>query len=411
MATLKLVAHLQVKVRKSGAEVLNTVSNVQTILEAHPDWRGVIAFNEFAQRIELLDDPPWLESKPLPRAWTDVDTTRTRAWLQQHYAFEPTERDCNAAIASVAYERSHHPVRKWLEGLKWDGAPRVDRLFTDYFGAASPYDGEPQPTDYLANVAGVLVVSMCARVFEPGCKVDTVVVLEGKQGAYKSSTLRALASPDWFSDTSLDFGSKDAMAALRGKWLVELGELGAVRGARSVETMKAFITSQSDYFRPAYAVHAAEFPRHCVFVGTTNATQYLADQTGNRRFLPVRCGAVRREELTADRDQIFAEAVHRYQRGSQWWLDVGASRVAAEEQELRTEEDPWEAKVHEWLKCHGKRLKQTGFTILMVLEEALELPPAQINRAAEVRAGQIVRAYGWRPKGSSRPRKYRLEEG
>lgn len=385
------------KKTKAGLEVLNNIANVQLILECHPEWKGVLAYNEFASRVEILSTPPWCDLSRTPRAWTDVDTTRFRCWLSDKYKMDPSAQDAAAAVESVANFLSHHPVRKWLDGLKWDGEERIKLLFSRYFGSK-------QDASYLAAVGRSFLISMVARIYEPGCKVDTLPVLEGAQGNFKSTALRILAGEDWFGDTAVDFGSKDAMAGLNGKWLVELAELGSIRGARSVETMKAFISSPVDYYRPAYGHYPREFPRQCVFAGTTNEQHYLADQTGNRRFWPVACGNISKDALRDDREQLFAEAVHAYQRGASWWLDSETAKLAADETEQRTEEDVFESVIQEQLKYVDVK---KGVTISDILEEWLHISTSQQTKQHSNRIAAILRGYGWAPENNGRPRRYK----
>jgi putative DNA primase/helicase len=194
------------------------------------------------------------------------------------------------------------------------------------------------------------------------------------------------------------------MSGLDGKWLIELGELGSVRGAKSVETMKAFVSSAVDHYRPAYARFHIECPRQCVFVGTTNESVYLADQTGNRRFWPVACGKIDLIALEADREQLFAEAMSAFSAGESWWLDSTTAILASDETEQRTEEDPWEEQIVAWLKHADVR---KGVTMCEVLQNALHVDAERQTKAQGMRAAVILKAYGWLPSGKARPRRYK----
>ena len=219
---------------------------------------------------------------------------------------------------------------------------RADQWLSRYLGA--------EPSEYHAAIGRMFLIAMAARVLEPGCKADYVVILQGPQGELKSAACRVLGG-EWFSDSMPDIRSKDASQHVRGLWLIELPELSALsRG--NVELWKAFITRTTERYRPFYGRRETIEPRQCLFIGTTNRDEYLQDETGNRRFWPVAVGAIKLDALKRDRAQLFAEAVHRYRAGEQWWPDKEFERsVIAPEQEARFEIDAWEAPIAEWLKC------------------------------------------------------------
>ena len=180
-----------------------------------------------------------------------------------------------------------------------------------------------------------------ARAFEPGCKADHALILEGRQGAGKSTACSILAlRAEWFTDEIADLGSKDSAQDLPGKWIIELGELSAM-GKSAVERIKGFIARSSDHYRPSYGRNSQDFPRGCIFIGSTNATS-TSDTTGNRRWWPVTVGDIKLDALRQDVPQLWAEAVAAYKAGEEWWLDVDGEARAAEQQEQRAEVDPWE---------------------------------------------------------------------
>ena len=242
----------------------------------------------------------------------------------------------------------------------------------------------------MRSVGPKWLIAAAARIYRPGCKVDHVLVFEGPQGVGKSTCLRILAGDEWFADEISDLGTKDSAQDLRGKWVVELAEVAALKRA-TLERMKAFISRNVDHYRPSYGRRSMDFPRQCVFAGTTNADAYLADETGNRRFWPVKVTGLRLEELVRDRDQLWAEAVVRFKAGEAWWLDREIEAFAAEEQEQRRQGDPWEEPILEWL---GRQTK-TEHTVAEILSGALRREVGDWTQADLNRVARCLRANGY----------------
>src|ERR1019366_3150309 len=215
------------------------------------------------------------------------------------------------AVQTVAREHPFHPVRDYLNSLKWDGVKRIDDWLGPYLGA--------DPSDYVRGVGSKWLIGAVARIREPGCKNDTCLILEGEQGTLKSTALRTLTDP-WFTDDIAELGTKDSALQLRGVWLIELSELASMHPSEISRT-KAFMSRNTDRFRPPFGRRPIEVPRECFFAGTVNQSAYLRDETGGRRFWPVKRGAINIAELRRDRDQLWAEAVHQYGAGPSWWLD------------------------------------------------------------------------------------------
>ena len=210
---------------------------------------------------------------------------------------------------------------------------------------------KPQSRDdhtYVAAVSRLLLIQAVARAKDPGCKADSVVVLEGEQGTGKSTALRILFSEQYFGDQLPHMTSKDACSYLKGKWGVELAEL-EFKKKTEVETIKAFISRQSDNYRPAYGREEIEAARTCVFIGTTNRDDYLVDETGNRRFLPIKTGEIDQEALINHRDRLWAAAAHAYDAGEQYWLGPKAAEIAQDQAQQRLEQDPWVETIEEKL--------------------------------------------------------------
>ena len=371
--------------------LLPVEANVQTILLHDERWQGVLGFDQFARKTVCLKQPPWHATEQGEHegsAWGDLDSTRLRSWLSRtwglhvRFALEPS-------VEIIARKNCFHAVRQFLDGLAWDGTERLPTWLELYLGAES--------SSYMARVGVWWLISAVARIYRPGCQVDHVLVLEGPQGARKSSALQALGG-DWFSDSPIDLDSKDAFISLRGQWILELSELDSLSRAESAR-VKSFLTSRVDVYRPPYGKALVEQPRQCVFAGSTNEAGYLKDTTGNRRFWPLRCGTIDLEALTRDREQLWAEAVHRFRAGERWWPEGEAEvSMCAEEQNARLAVDPWTDDVLKWIDGRIGR-----FTTTDILTEGLGFESRQVNRWHQTRVGKILATCSL-PIVTSRPR-------
>jgi hypothetical protein len=379
---------------------LKTSANVEQVLTTHLDWQGVLAYDAFGCRVVCLREPParFGVAKRGVGVWTEADTVRTQHWFFDLFRVEPGKDAIDGAVEVAARRNTFHPVADYLRALTWDGVQRLNAMLATYFGAAE--------TAYTSTVGAKFMISAVARALKPGCKVDTMLILEGRQGTFKSSGVAALAGgSEWFADTALNFGDKDAAQCLQGKWIYEIGELHAFRRAEVTE-IKAFVSSPSDNLRPSYGRRNQDFPRQCVFVGTTNSDKYLADTTGNRRFWPVSCGRVDVEAISRDRDQLWAEAVARYGDGSGeylWWLTPAETRLAEVQQEDRETSDAWEELIAEWINGTSTHPKlglpggrRSEFTLADALSGALGVDPAHQTQSDSMRVGRILSKLGWR---------------
>lgn len=307
---------------------------------------------------------------------------RLRLLIDERFGFLPSKDLFFDVVPDAARASSFHPVHQYLDGLNWDGVPRVDRWLSSYGGA--------EDTEYTRAVGGLFLVAAVRRVRKPGCKFDQMPVLESKQGTDKSSALAILAkNPDWFTDDMpLDADAAKVVERLRGKWIVEAAELKGMRTGQ-VEHLKAFLSRQVDIARAAYARMAVETRRQSVFVGTTNNDRYLRDDTGNRRFWPVKIERFDLPALSRDVDQLWAEAAVREAGGASICLHPSLYADAADQQEARRTEEPYVAVFREKLgEMEGKLKTIDAWTIL-------NIPNGMRTQAHAERMGSALREHGW----------------
>jgi predicted P-loop ATPase len=356
------------------------LANAITAVREAPEWQSVIWFNDFTERTVILGCPPW-SAKRLEQDWTTADDILTAEWLQ-HTGITVSPQTAAQAVEVVARERRFHPVRDYLEQLSWDGSPRLDRWAVDHLGA--------EDTPYVHAVCSRFLISAVARIYQPGCKADAVLILEGHQGTFKSTAIDTLSSP-WYTDEIEALGTKDASLQLAGVWMIELDELASMtRG--EVDKVKAFISRRSDRFRPPYGRRVVERPRQCVFAGTMNPSGagYLRDETGARRFWPVRSGKIDIEMLASARDQIWAEARERYRADAVWWLDTNELNNHAEaEQDQRYQADAWQLLIEEFCATRD------AVTVGEILKDALFLAIERWGQAEQNRVARCLRKMGW----------------
>lgn len=310
----------------------NTINNVQLIMEHDAGLRGKYFYDTFKERMTVCGDLPWCKlADRMTTIWTDTDDAGLRNFLEIKYEIVNTMKIGDAVLLAMQ-SCMRHPVREYLLSLKWDGVARADTIFIDYLGA--------EDTEYTRTVTRKALIGAVARIMQPGCKHDHILVLVGPQGCRKSTTLAKLGK-SWFSDSFYTVQGKEAYEQIQGFWLIEMGEMAATRKAE-LESIKQFVSKQSDSYRAAYAKRTQEHPRQCAFFGTTNDDEFLRDATGGRRFWPVTVTDKGRETgdyFTAEIvDQVWAEIVMRYSAGENWYLDnAKIEAVARQIQDAHTE--------------------------------------------------------------------------
>ena len=308
-------------------QIACTIANMAYVLDNAPEFRGRLWHDDFTGLDRYKGKLPW-PTDPSVDSWTNTDDSCLRKHMEKAYGLVGKEKLADA-LTSVFASHRRHPIREYLTSLTWDGEPRLDSLFIDFLGA--------EDSELIRAQTRKQFTAAVARVMRPGCKFDTALVLVGPEGTYKSTTLQKMAGK-WFNDTAIDMGSKDGMEALRHSWIIELGELTAIRRS-DTETVKGFLSKTSDKYRPAYGRYVEEHPRQCVFFGTTNEHSFLKGFTGNRRFWIVEtsvrpCKMSVKNELDGYyRDQVWAEAVYNYNLGETLYLDADLERLARMKQD------------------------------------------------------------------------------
>lgn len=329
---------------KKSRELEPTIENAVLILRNDPRLAGRIRLNEFNHKMEITADLPWRKPGDGGRTWSDTDDSSLRFYMEKRWSYSAPSKLLDA-VNHVMQQNTFHPVRDYLGGLTWDGMPRLDLLLVDFLGA--------EDNAYTRAVTRKALVAAVARVYEPGIKFDHMLTLHGPQGVGKSMILRKLAGA-WFSDSLTTVEGKEAYEMLQGYWILELSELSATRKA-DIEAIKLFLSKQVDSFRVPYGKRTADFPRQCVFVGTTNDTDFLKDRTGNRRYWPVKVAAGPGRPWSPDFDQyhidqVWAEAVKRWRDHEPLYLDdPDLAREAVRQQEEATEDSGEFGVIQEYL--------------------------------------------------------------
>jgi predicted P-loop ATPase len=385
----------------------STLHNVLLILEHDVHFSGLFWLNESSNQVVLSRDPPWTSGTR--DEFTDADSCELAAWLQHpdRYAMSVGDDLALKGVVTVARRHRRHPIRDYLHGLRWDGTPRVQRMLVDLFGAEDrTYNLQSAMCFMVGAVARVLFID--PKQPNVGAKVDFMLVLEDKQGQKKTTAFQTLFGAAWFVETMESPQHNDFYQILQGCWGVEIAEMDSFSKA-DVTRVKGAITRLTDKYRAPYERAPRSWRRECIFVGTTNETEWLRDPTGGRRFLPVRLmpsGKVDIERIDAERDQLWAEAVRLFLEGFQYWV---LPDDAAVEQEQRFIEDSWEGRIARWLA--GRLVSKSedrpypsrlGYgtpvdwtTTDEILLYAIGMDAGKHGRPEQMRVAAIMKRLGW----------------
>lgn len=355
--------------------------------------KDIIAYDDMERKTLLIHTPPDSrlydfdkKSREYPTPLTENDVNIIQKYLQNCGLSRVGREATSQAIEMRARENSFHPVQIYLNNLEWDGEQRLKGWLNAYLGV--------DHTPYSSQIGVMFLIAMVARILKPGCKADYMLILEGPQGILKSTVCKTLAGR-WYSDNLPDLSKSDMVRLsmhLRGKWLIEIAEMSSFNAAES-HTLKEFITQTEERFTPKFGRSEVQEPRQCLFIGTTNQSAYLKDETGARRFWPVVCNTIDLEALARDRDQLFAEAVHLYNSGTPWWPDRAFEQEHIKpQQSARYESDIWERAIQHHLLG---RYETTAFEIA---SSVLNIQIGMIQTGVNKRICSILKSLGWESK-------------
>lgn len=379
----EVVAILATKEKGGEDVIVKTTFNLQMILENDSRWQDRLVYDEWTEEPLIWDCGRW-------RVISDADIEGLRQWVSACYGLEYSFDDVNRCVAVACDKARMNELRAWLEGLIWDGEARLDRLWSGYFAC------EPS---WIAGVFGVKwAVQAVARALDPGCEAHAMVVIQGAQGRGKTRGVHALAgttprgtklSGDLPADKAV--GDRDSLMAMRALWIVNADELSALNRS-SIDGVKAWITATCDTYRSPYERRPQPHTRHSVLIGSTNMVTFLHDSTGSRRFWVVSVEGDRKVDVDAigrDREQIWAEAVHRYRAGEQWWLtdEQEAERTAAS---ARWEDEGWRVE-----EIDAYTVGRDRVVVAWVLRALAEAQPVGDEGRARGRITAHLQRDGW----------------
>lgn len=406
---------LKLQRSETTGAVAKTTDNVLIILENDPLLKGRIATDDFSHRGVVLDTLPWDKNRTGRRPWDDNDESGARWYMEMTYGITGKDKITDA-LSLCGRNHAFDDVKDYLDGLKWDGIPRLDTLFVDYLGA--------EDNTYVRTATRKAFTAAVARTYKPGTKFDIMTILAGKQGIGKSTILRKMGRYKWFTDSIRTFEGKEVCELIQGMWIIEISELEALNKVDS-NRVKQIMAQEIDRFRAAYGRHVQDCPRRCIFFGTTNNSEFLRDFTGNRRFWPIDTGEHEPtksvfNDLDNEVDQLWAEAVYRYRAGETLTLPKELDEFAQTVQEEHRIVSAYEGIVRDYLERKvpsnwsrmtlaerqvflsgndaGDRelVERDRVCALEIWREALggELKGMRYNEAAEIN-GIISRIDGW----------------
>lgn len=372
-----------------SGKLIDCRENVIMILQRHPAWADVIGLDEFTNRVMIKQEPDEVPGFDVGE-WQPHHDIRLGLWLAQQEdrmlrVIVKSEQTISAGVNYVATHNKFNPVRDYLDSIEWDGTARLEDWLSDYLGV--------KKNVYAELVGRYFLLGMVARIYEPGCQMRLVPVLEGEQWTGKSTALRTLGG-EWFADTPINVGDKDAYQAIQGKWLYEIAEFDSFSRAEA-NRVKAFVSSVRDNYRAPYERRNRDWPRQGVFAATVNGDEYFKDPSGNTRFAPVRTGEIRIDLLKENRDQLFAEAVQRYQAGERQYPTSEELQVHFKpEQDMREIADPWFDIILRYLAAGSFKT----VTVDDVLTECLKVEISKIDNARSMatRVGTALKRAGWK---------------
>lgn len=369
-------------------EPFNTVYN--TVTAFNVDMPGSLALNVWTEDIIFTKPAPWHEADEIVHYWDDAESARLKYYLGRERRFEPKSQNIEEALVTIGRQNKFHPVKRELESYVWDGTPRLKDWLVKFFGV--------EDIPYTRSVGMKVLVAAIKRLYEPGCKFDYIMVLEGPQGIGKSRAISILGG-EYYGDIDINLHDKDTIEIMRRLWIIEAAEMETHR-RNETQAMKAFLSRNVDLFRVPYARRAKAFPRQSIFIGTINPEKdddigWLKDTTGNRRYWPIKCGKIDIDKLRVVRNQLWAEALLYYKRGTPIHLeDLEIEKQATAEQDKRMGSDAWYERVAEWLYA-GFGKEKDLVTSSMIYCDCLGGKQVMCNMTEKKRIAGIMRSLGW----------------
>lgn len=379
--------YLKPQAIKASKNILPTVSLVTNAVKSFSKTKIEIRFDEFRDEIMFSEF-----GKNEWRSFKDEDYTKLRIKLESLGIPKVGRELVRDVVSLVAKENSFDSAKEWLENIvpKWDGTLRIESFFKKYFGA--------EDTEYTSSVSKYLWSALAGRILVPGIKADMVPILYGEQGCGKSTGVAAICPhTDFFTEISFNEKDDDLSRKMRGHLIAEIGELRGLN-TKDVETIKAFVTRTHEHWIPKFKEYSTSYARRTAFIGTTNQEQFLADQTGNRRWLPLTVGRVDVDSIRNDRMQLWAEARDTY-KGILW---QDAERLSKEKHGKHMIVDPWQEIIYEWLTenslfpVYGTDINYDSYvTTKQVLHDAIRMEPKMVNKSFEMRAAGVLKNLGF----------------
>lgn len=365
------------------------LSKTMGLLQNDTNLFDIFKFNEFSEDVEYTKTPEWDLGVIPGKSLDDQDLTQLRYYLGTIHDFEPARNIIGEACFLMAKRKSYHPIKKYIESVKWDNVKRIDTWLIDSINC--------DDNVYTRMASSKFLIAAVNRVYNPGCKFDHMLILEGPQGIGKS-TLAEIMAGDWYLDTNFDHRDKDLIDSMRSSFIIEISELSGMN-KKDVDWLKSFLSKKVDRIRLPYASRSKDFKRKSVFIGTYNPSgnnMYLRDDTGNRRFWPIECReSVNLAYLRANKAQLWAEAHHRYKLGEQYYIDDKvALMILANIHNDRELESPTHIMIREWLGVRNQvamnEIIQDCLKINMEGKRPKDLLSAQTT------IGIIMRKLKWR---------------
>ena len=360
--------------------------NIFTIFTEDNNLKRVIRFDNFTKNIVIAENKIGISSG----YFTDAAEAEISYYVSKKYDVEINSRVFKNALIAAARKYSFHKLQNILDKLRgtWDKQMRLNSWIKNTY---LPKDDVSE--EYLALIGKNFLIGAIARAMKPGCQMDSLLILEGAQGIGKSTSVKSLFY-GLVNDTPLNIGDKDSVMALSGHWCVEIPELQGFSQTEDTK-LKSFFATREDKIRLPYGRSVESFPRQNVFIGTTNQTEYFKDHTGNRRYWPVYCTTVNFKYIEENRDQLFAEALYRFEHGEVWWPSTASENdLLKVEQDKRMRIDPWLYLIEQFLCDRTFEWVQGN----EIITDCIGKQPQVIQKADQMRVGAIMQALGWEKK-------------